>query len=362
MVLRALSLCSGVGGLDLALRPWARSVCYVERDAFAAAVLVARMEDSSLDPAPVWSDLRTFDARRWRGAVDLVVGGYPCQPFSAAGNRLGDQDERHLWPDIARILDECGAPLAFFENVAGHLSLGFSDVLGDLAALGFDAEWGVLAASDVGASHKRERLWILAYRDLAGLRKLGRGGLLDGQRAALGDDADGRDAALEDAASLRRGERARAEAQGRSADAGSERAWFIPGGLEGPSRAMGDSERCGHDGRPDVAFGGSLRRTAAQGPSCAVGDADLPRLEGHDAAAESRGTFRNELAAWPPGPSDRAGWERWIAAGGPQPVVRRGADGVPDRLDRLRCLGNAVVPACARGAFRVLATRAGVLT
>ena len=115
-----LSLCAGAGGLDLGLalaEPGYRAVGYVERDAFAAAVLVARMEDQTLDQAPVWDDLTGFDGRPWRGAVDLVSAGYPCQPFSVAGRRKGTNDPRHLWPHVARVISECGPVWVFLENV-----------------------------------------------------------------------------------------------------------------------------------------------------------------------------------------------------------------------------------------------------
>ena len=104
-----LSLCSGAGGLDLGLTlaiPGYRAVGHVERETFAAATLVARMEDASLDQAVIWDDVGTFDGRPWRGAVDIVTAGYPCQPFSVAGRRLGSEDPRHLWPHVARIIGE----------------------------------------------------------------------------------------------------------------------------------------------------------------------------------------------------------------------------------------------------------------
>lgn len=130
-----LSLCSGAGGLDLGVRmalPTTRTVCYVEIEAYAAEVLACRMEEGRLDSAPLWTDLRTFDGRPWRGAVDLVIGGYPCQPFSVAGARRGADDPRHLWPHIARILRELDRPCAFFENVSGHVSLGLREVRSEL--------------------------------------------------------------------------------------------------------------------------------------------------------------------------------------------------------------------------------------
>lgn len=162
MVLHALHLCSGYGGFELALRGIARTVAHVERDAYAAATLVARMEEARLDRAPIWSDLTTFNARPWRGRVDIVTAGFPCQPFSTSGKKLGVDDDRWIWPDIARIIRDVGPRYVFLENVPGVVRGGLAYVLGDLAALGFDAEWGLLAASAVGAPHKRERFWLVA--------------------------------------------------------------------------------------------------------------------------------------------------------------------------------------------------------
>ena len=141
-----LSLCAGAGGLDLGLalaEPGYRAVGYVERDAFAAAVLVARMEDQTLDQAPVWDDLAGFDGRPWRCAVDLVSAGYPCQPFSVAGRRRGTDDPRHLWPHVARVISECGPVWVFLENVPNHLNLGYREVRGELEGLGYGITEGL---------------------------------------------------------------------------------------------------------------------------------------------------------------------------------------------------------------------------
>lgn len=134
-----LSLCAGAAGLDLGLalaEPGYRAVGYVERDAYAAAVLVARMEDQTLDRAPVWDDLATFDGRPWRGLVDILSAGYPCQPFSVAGRRRGTVDPRHLWPHVARVIAECGPVWVFLENVPNHLNLGYREVREELEDLG----------------------------------------------------------------------------------------------------------------------------------------------------------------------------------------------------------------------------------
>lgn len=163
-----LSLCAGAGGLDLGLHlavPDYRTICYVERESFAASTLVVRMEDAALDLAPVWDDVTNFDGKAWRGVVDIVHGGYPCQPFSVAGRKLGNKDPRHLWPHIARIVREVKPPVCFFENVGGHLRLGFKQVHDDLRSMGYRVKAGLFTAAEVGAPHKRERLFILAYRE-----------------------------------------------------------------------------------------------------------------------------------------------------------------------------------------------------
>ena len=166
--LNGIALCAGVGGLELGLHiaePRYRTVCYVERDSFAASALVARMADASLCKAPVWSDLATFDGRAWRGVVDLISAGYPCQPFSTAGRRKGEKDPRHLWPHVARIIRESEPRLVFLENVLGHIDLGFDVVVRELRGMGYGVEAGLFSAAETGASQWRVRLFALAYSD-----------------------------------------------------------------------------------------------------------------------------------------------------------------------------------------------------
>uniref|UniRef100_UPI003AE09156 DNA cytosine methyltransferase n=1 Tax=Paracoccus sp. T5 TaxID=3402161 RepID=UPI003AE09156 len=144
-----LSLCSGAGGIDLGLTialPGYRTVGHVERETYAAAILVARMEDAALDHAPVWDDVASFDGRPWRGAVDIVTAGYPCQPFSVAGKRRGAEDPRHLWPHVARIIGEVEPPFVFLENVAHHLRLGFPEVAAGLVSMGYKLAAGLFTA------------------------------------------------------------------------------------------------------------------------------------------------------------------------------------------------------------------------
>jgi len=162
-----LSLCSGYGGIDLGLRraiPNLRAVAYAEIEAFAVETLLARMEGGQLDPAPIWPDLKSFPWESFRDKVDILSGGYPCQPFSGAGKRLGTEDPRHLWPFIADGIRILRPKLCFFENVEGHISLGLREVIGELESIGYKTAWGIFSAAEVGAPHQRKRVFILAYR------------------------------------------------------------------------------------------------------------------------------------------------------------------------------------------------------
>ncbi|WP_420465591.1 DNA cytosine methyltransferase [Panacagrimonas sp.] len=160
-----LALFAGVGGGILGghLLGW-RTVCAVETDDYAASVLLARQNDGVLPPFPVWDDVRTFDGRPWRGRVDVVSGGFPCQDISVAGKGAGLSGERSgLWSEMARIVGEVRPRYVFVENSPALVSRGLGRVLGGLAALGFDAAWRVLSAGDCGAWHERERIWIVAH-------------------------------------------------------------------------------------------------------------------------------------------------------------------------------------------------------
>ena len=162
--LNELALFAGAGGGILGghLLGW-RTVCAVEWEQYPASVLCARQNDKILPPFPIWDDVQTFDGRPWRGIVDVVSGGFPCQDISAAGRGAGIDGERSgMWKHMARIIGEVRPRYAFVENSPMLTTRGLGVVLADLSSMGFDAKWGVVSAADVGANHQRERIWIRA--------------------------------------------------------------------------------------------------------------------------------------------------------------------------------------------------------
>jgi DNA (cytosine-5)-methyltransferase 1 len=180
-----ISLCAGYGGIDIGLAraiPNLRTIAFSEIEAFACANLVSKMEAGLLDCAPIWTDLKTFPWDEFRGKVDIISGGFPCQPFSCAGKRDGDEDPRHLFPYILDGIGRCRPSIVFLENVEGILSAklngdGWRDpagtpvllhVLRELERVGYKATAGVFSASEVGAPHQRKRVFIMAHRDSNG--------------------------------------------------------------------------------------------------------------------------------------------------------------------------------------------------
>lgn len=170
-----LALFAGAGGgiLGGKLLGW-NTVCAVEWEQYPASVLVQRQNDKLLPPFPVWDDVRTFDGKPWRGIVDVVSGGFPCQDISPAGSGAGIDGKRSgLWVEFARIIGEVRPRWVLVENSHHLRTKGLGRVLKDLAVLGYDAAWGVLSAEDCGANHERKRMWVVAYS--SSVRQQGKG-------------------------------------------------------------------------------------------------------------------------------------------------------------------------------------------
>lgn len=162
--LNELAIFAGAGGglLGSKLLGW-RTVCAVEREAYAAQVLAQRQNDGSIEPFPIWSDVCSFDGKPWRGIINVISGGFPCQDISAAGKGAGIEGSRSsMWKQMARIIGEVRPRYAIMENSPMLISRGLAVVISDLAALGYDAKWLCLSAKELGANHERDRIWILA--------------------------------------------------------------------------------------------------------------------------------------------------------------------------------------------------------
>jgi len=326
------------------------------------------MEETALDPAPVWDDVASFDGRPWRGGVDIVTAGYPCQPFSVAGKRQGTDDPRHLCPHVARIIDEVEPPFVFLENVAHHLRLGFPEVASGLVGMGYRLAAGLFTAAEVGAPHKRERLFILAIRE---------GDELADPARLFWDplkwlEPNGNASNVADA----EGKREREPADETNALAGSEPAWDEPSSerrdvadaanrqLPEPGRHQETREGSGRDGPGLADADGDGRQQTERGQS-KIGRPDRcqPDVDDADGAGSQRrgddiGKHAGERPPWPPGPGDADGWERYLrAAPNAEPSIRRGSDGLAHRVDRLRLCGNGVVPLVAAHALRTLAAQ-----
>lgn len=151
-------------GLMLA-EPGYHTRAFVEWEPYPRSTIIAAQHAGYFSPAPIWDDVTSFDGRPFRGAFDTILAGYPCQPFSMAGQRKGADDERHLWPDVARIIREIGPEWVFLENVAGHITLGLETVLRELWGMGYTPAVGIFSAGEVGAPHERQRVFIVAHCD-----------------------------------------------------------------------------------------------------------------------------------------------------------------------------------------------------
>ena len=303
-----ISLYTGGGGLDLGFRrenPAARCILYVERDIEASALLADHIEAGLMDAAPLWSDSSTLDCRPFAGKVDWVIGGFPCQPWSFAGKRNATDDSRWLWPHIERIIREIRPRGLFLENVPGLVRGGLELVLRGLAESGFDAEWGSLKASEVGASHRRERLFILAYRNDSGIPAL----------------------------------RHEAEREGsENSEKGKDRSQREPGRH---GKVVGNAKSQRMEGNRPSGISLSQASTGSSLSGCSI-------------------------RRFPPPPDDRETWAEVLrlrpdlAPATTKHPVRRVDDGSPPELARtaqLRILGNGVVPQQAAVAFHLLKER-----
>ncbi len=162
--MNGLDLFSGIGGISLALRDWIKPLAYCEIDTYCQKVLLSRMADEFLRNSPIWNDIKTLDGNIFKGAVDIIYGGFPCQGISVAGHGKGLEDERSgLFFEIVRLAKEIKPTYIFLENVPAISSRGGLRVVREINEMGYACRWCTISAASVGALHKRERWFLLAY-------------------------------------------------------------------------------------------------------------------------------------------------------------------------------------------------------
>lgn len=316
--LNHLSLCSGYEGIGLGLRgvfPNLREIAYVEREGFAVKNLVEKIEAGLLDPAPIFTDVKTFPYGKFLGKVDILTGGFPCQPFSQSGLRKSTEDPRHLYPYIERGISECRPTVVFLENVEGILSSYTGDgkpvlqyVLGSLEGLGYRATAGIFSASEIGAPHQRKRVFILGYATGDGCNE---GRICEDSRGAC-----------------------KGEIKGGDGETGEEkrRLQELEGGCDKLAHSSGErlEGNCWHF------FDEAISSGETQGDERGATLVSLPKQ-------------------WVARPNEpQHDWEEPRVI---EPSVGRTVDGHSRRVDRIRLLGNGVVPAVAEKAFRTLIQR-----
>ena len=416
-----LEFCAGYGGIGLGIKnifgERLRTIAYCELEGYAQANLLSKMEKGLMDVAPIWNDLKTFPYESFHGLVDILIAGYPCQPFSSAGKRAGKEDPRHLWPWIADGIRLLQPRMCFFENVEGHISLGLSTVISDLEELGYKSSFGIFSASEVGAVHQRKRVFIMAHCGDKGLQ----GRKWFWQAGAQGASSGH---ATECSSSMAytngRGMSGSRNELGDSCKAGQGWTNTSQNGIIGnvwpsrpgqpqyawePPRVVENSKLFGRRGRSDGDAGG-LRGEIQTAGSCgsggeeAVGNSSSKRPcggsedgvnqqpemlgQGHEAVGNSNcGRFSSGINTGSCSETDSGGQDNieQTECGKIEPKMGRDIDGTTDgmdiselsglsnselaeirewmvkgdnRTDELRSCGNGVVPATAERAFRVL--------
>lgn len=406
-----LSLFSGIGGIDLALQPWCRTVAYCESDKYAQAVLFERMQSGDLDRAPIWDDVRTLKAEHMPERIDIIAGGFPCQDLSVAGAGKGLDGERSgLFWQVYRLAQEIRPAFLFLENVPAIRARGAATVIGALADLGFDCRWDVLSAFDVGAPHRRDRWWMLAantdslrLRDVRGRRSGPRGQVtpqlehdgtsesvahaaserLDTQselawesgtvkpvfafsserrvsQSGMGGTPDGLPRELDESEGLNDAEKsyrsiAKAVRHLREVDGATE-------SLERTTRGFGyvQANEALLAYLREYEAGGRVRREQlASADSFEDFLRAMRREQSADSAPRRSSSIEQFVGEHPDALRELS---RLVASRSTTPwshslwegAVPRTVSKIPSRVDRIRCLGNAVVPACAREAFQRL--------
>jgi site-specific DNA-cytosine methylase len=327
-----ISFCTGYGGIELGIRRAGvdvRVVCNVEIEAFVQANLVAKIEEGLMDDAPIYSDLKTFPASIFRGKICGLIGGYPCQPFSSAGKRKGEDDPRHLWPYIRQHIRAIRPVWCFFENVRGHTTMGLWRVLSDLEEDGYRTEWGLFSAEETGAPHQRIRVFILAKLPHTKIEGL------EGYPRLRTKQNRGCESTQND---LSKSELADTSGKG------------LQGNKLPPQYRKEDTgrEEGRHGSTAELCNDGQLGNPASIRPH-----RGRENCEGEQSEV-LRERLESDETRWPARPGEEQyAWEEPRVTEA-QSELGGAVDGLTHRVDRLRLLGNGVVPQTAELAWKTL--------
>ena len=326
-----LDLFSGIGGFSLGLEATGEfeTVAFCDYDPFCQKVLRKHWEN-----VPIYGDIKelTYEKLKANGInnIDIITGGYPCQPFSVAGNKKGEQDPRHLWPEYFRLVQECRPTWVIGENVGGHIKLGLDTVLSDLESEGYSARTFSISASSIGANHKRERVWIVANSNDR-LSKQSNEEVRTGGNTFDNGNSDMANSNIE-----------RLEGSNRSLSSEHERDKRRDSHEHSDEKIMANSSserlerhRREYELREDSEEGKVSRssedvanseRIRQQGPGKPIGSSNTETNSNGKTSWFNHGSEREE------------GW--WDL----EPNVGRVAHGIPNRVDRLKSLGNSLIP------------------
>lgn len=306
--MNGLALCSGFGGIERGLESRIdgfKTVCHVEGEAYAVANLVKKIQEGAIHEAPVWSNVQTFDGTPWRGKLDIITGGFPCQPHSSAGKLLGQKDPRNLWPDVKRIIGEVSPRILFLENVSNINNTIGPSIVGDLAEMGYNSAWCVVRASEVGAPHRRARWFIMAIANTYNSNE---------SNMRIHESFEGSSK------------------------------------LEKVTLSDTDSERSGKSRKIQERSNGKLSGSESEKRGIDLSNTDRQRAERLGLKLRPRPLFKRYIDAES---IESRRFEDWWAV---EPPVGRMVDGVAHWVDRLRGCGNGVVPQQAAYAFDILST------
>ena len=326
-----ISFCTGYSGLELGIKRAGvdvRTICYLEIEVYVQAVLVKAIQEGRLCPAPIWTNVKSFDARPFRGVVDGITGGFPCQPFSSAGKRKGQEDPRHLWPSIANAIRLCRPGWVFLENVPGLVTLGLRDVLQDLGQMGYRTTWGIFSAEEVGAPHQRKRVFILGNSTSKRPHR--------GSENCEGEQSEVLGERLESDAELAN-PTSRQPRQSQARNGGQD----IGGGSEDTRWPARPGEEQYEWEEPRVVADCSVKRCGGRKNKDGKDGEGISEQEG-----EERSILRSK--------TEGCSGDGETTHDEAQPELVRAVDGLTHRVDRLRLLGNGVVPQTAELAWKTL--------